>query len=76
MQYSVRTMDETASGKKIMLQYDTQTNLYVLKFAPGGALPKEFEGSFTSASAAEKVVRGYLARKSPKRAKKTEVLNG
>ncbi len=63
MEYKVRDIGQTDNNKKVGLHYNTNTNLYSIKFAPGGALPKEFQGQFTSASAAEKTVKGYLARK-------------
>jgi hypothetical protein len=53
---------ETTAGKKIEMFIDTKTAHIRLKFVPGGQLPDELAGLYTSVRAAEKSVLSYLSK--------------
>lgn len=65
-------MLQTNNGKEIQI-YTTNTGLYKLRFASGGQLPKEFNGSFTRREQAEQAATKYINSKSAvKEVKKTD----
>lgn len=54
---------ETEAGKKIEMYIDPKTAHIKLKFVPGGQMPEELLGVYTSERAAEKDVLKYLESK-------------
>jgi hypothetical protein len=57
---------ETPNGKRIDLYRDKKTSQIRIQFNPGGELPAELEGIFTSEIEAENTINMYLAKKSKK----------
>jgi len=55
---------ETEKGKKIEMFIEPKTNQIKLKFVPGGQMPEELMGIYTSETAAEKDVIKYLDKTS------------
>jgi hypothetical protein len=53
---------ETEAGKKIEMFIEQKTAQIKLKFVPGGQLPEELTGIYTSEAAAEKDIRKYLEK--------------
>jgi len=60
---------ETLLGKKIELFIDPKTAHIKLKFVPGGELPEELTGLYTSERSAEKDILFYLERVKEKKMK-------
>jgi len=60
---------ETPNGKKIAIFNAPNTSMYAIKFIPGGELPQELEGLFTSPTEATLVVHRYLAHNKNKKEK-------
>jgi len=60
---------ETILGKKIELYIDKQTAHIKLKFVPGGELPDELSGLYTSERMAEKDIVTYLEKVRDKKTK-------
>lgn len=60
---AIETLGVTDRNKKIDLHYDPRQHLYTIKFNPGGELPKELQGHWTSKLWAEKAVTQYLGKK-------------
>lgn len=55
------TSFETPAGKRIEMFIDPKTAHIRLKFVPGGQMPEELTGLYTSTRAAEVDVRQYLS---------------
>lgn len=53
---------KTGKGKEIRLAPANNVQGFELKFYPGGQMPKDLKGVFTSRKEAEKVVQAYLAK--------------
>ena len=53
----------TARGKELRLRLIPNTTLYEIYFYPGGEVPKELQGGFTSVDRANKEIEIYLAKK-------------
>lgn len=51
----------TKGGKRINAVLDKKTHLYSIQFVPGGELPSELKGVFTSVHRAEQEIINYLA---------------
>ena len=58
---------ETEAGKGIEMFVDPKTAHIRLKFVPGGELPEELKGMYTSERAAERDIINYLDK--PKKSK-------
>lgn len=54
---------ETTNGKKIDMVIDKKTAHIKLQFNPGGELPVELTGLYTTQKEAEQAVNVYLAKK-------------
>lgn len=61
---------ETKGGKKIVLV--PEGNAIRVMFSPGGELPEELTGKFTSEFFAERAILAYLANQEPKHEAKEE----
>lgn len=59
----------TPAGKEIRMKYTPRGSI-VLCFYPGGELPEELSGEFTSSAVAEQTVLCYLASKETESAPK------
>lgn len=64
------TIAETEGGKKIIVEYDRKATLYRIKFSPGGQLPKDLEGLWTSPTRAAQAVTQYLNKAKKKESQK------
>jgi len=53
---------ETKGGKTISVRHDSMGTMWKICFVPGGQLPAELDGSFTSQDAAKQAVELYLAK--------------
>ena len=53
---------ETKGGKGIAVKHDAMGTLWHVEFVPGGQLPKELSGKFTSDNNAKHAVEQYLAK--------------
>jgi Asp/Glu/hydantoin racemase len=53
---------ETEAGKKIEMFIEPRTSHIKLKFVPGGMMPEELTGIYTSERAAEKDIIKYLEK--------------
>lgn len=53
---------ETKGGKTISVRHDTMGSLWYIAFVPGGQLPNELSGKFTSDRDAIQAVEQYLAK--------------
>lgn len=56
------TSFETPNGKRIELFIDPKTAHVRIKFVPGGELPEELSGLFTSERAASSSIMQYLGK--------------
>jgi hypothetical protein len=52
---------ETVNGKTVQIMKEPETPFYRIAFAPGGELPKELQGSYTSYDRAEQHARIWLS---------------
>lgn len=70
---------QTSGGKNILVEYDKKATLYRIKFSPGGELPKDLSGMWTSKSKAQGAINLYLAkmeREDKKRQEEVKVPRG
>lgn len=51
----------TPGGKKLQVMKNEMGSFYRIAFSPGGQMPSELEGNFTSYDRAEKVARVWLS---------------
>ena len=63
---------QTAGGKEIQVFIDPKTAHCKIQFVPGGELPQELAGLYTSAAMADIAVNAYLLRSADTKAKKEE----
>lgn len=50
----------TSGGKKLEIVVDKNTSQWRLQFSPGGELPQELQGTFTSTRLAQQAKDRYL----------------
>lgn len=63
---------QTMGGKNIIVEYDKKATLYRIKFSPGGEVPKDLGGLWTSKTMAQKAIDLYLAKMEAESLKKNE----
>lgn len=54
--------DMTSGGKKLEIIVDKGTSQWRLHFSPGGELPQELQGTFTSTRLAQQAKDRYLTK--------------
>lgn len=56
----------TAGGKTVDTFVDKKSGLFRVKFVPGGELPVELSGLYTSNKTADIAIKNYIERNKPK----------
>jgi len=64
----------TPNGKKVATYVEPGTSMFKVKFIPGGELPVELSGLYTSSNFADRAIQAYIAKQEKPKGKSDKEL--